>query len=207
MNCDVIELDFGGRSELHGQLSEWLRRLTHLKVLVLHSATVRGSLQVLKHVPMRKVDLSGTQVSGDIDLICNWESLEQLDLSNTQVTGELINKRGSFFFGNTLTTLKLADTNVSFMLSPSTWACQNLLRLDLSRSPIKGTMDGFLQSLGKCGSLGTVKLVGCNLTGTVPDIAHLSLANSLVTFDASFNRLSQVPGHGSGMIRDFLVES
>lgn len=191
--CEVIKIKLGDRSELHGQLSQWLRRLTKLKTLILHSANVTGTLQVLKHLPMRRVDLSGTQVSGDIALILNWQSLEQLDLSNTQVAGELINHKREFF-GKRLRTLKLANTNVSFMLNRYTWtwSCQKLVLLDLSRSPIESTMDRFLWTLGKCGSLGTLKLVACNLTGTIPDIARRPLADSLVTFDASFNHLSQV---------------
>ena len=203
----MIKIRFPERSELHGQLSDWLHRLTNLEVLVLHSANVTGNLHVLKHARMRRLDLSGTQVSGDIDLICNLERLKHLDLSYTQVAGELINQKRTSF-GKELVTLKLADTNISFMLSQDAWACPKLRLLDLSRSPIRDTSmgGGFLRTLGDCSSLGTVTLAGCNLTGTIPYIGDLPLANSLVTFDASFNDLSQVLVYRSGIIRDFLLE-
>ena len=89
-DCDVLKIDFHGRTELHGALNQALCKLPKLWKLDLKGATVSGDLAMLaKCKQLRTLDLSKTNVAGDVKALGNAVELEYLYLSGTKVEGDI----------------------------------------------------------------------------------------------------------------------
>lgn len=202
-DCDLVEINLGGRSDLSGRLGNKIQQLEKLQVLILKGTKVSGDLQTLKNAKdLERLDLFGTEVTGDIDLLRMLPSLFDVDVSKTRVTGQLncdyleYSWKPGNFFPTWFKSLNVADTNTSIILSglfDSINFYSSLVFLDLSGTRVENTSTaGLLESLQLCSSLTTLKVRGCKLTGTLPDIAAWPLANALMSLDLSSNRLSRV---------------
>ena len=93
-SCDVIEIDFKGDSELKGSLSPALCDLLKLKYLDLSETNVAGDVKALGNaVELIYLLLSNTKVEGDIEALHNLTKLERLHLENTNVSGNVASLR------------------------------------------------------------------------------------------------------------------
>jgi Leucine-rich repeat (LRR) protein len=204
-DCFLVEINLGGRSDISGRLGKKIQQLEGLVALILKGTKVSGDLQTLKNAKdLERLDLSGTEVTGDIDLIRMLPSLLDVDVSKTRVTGQLNCHHSEYsmkppLFRTWFKSLNVADTNTSIILSGLLDAdskdnfCSRLVFLDLSGTRVENTSTaGLLECLQLCSSLTTLKVTGCKLTGTLPDIAAWPLANPLMSLDLSSNRLSRV---------------
>ena len=204
-DCFLVEINLGGRSDISGRLGKKIQQLEGLVALILKGTKVSGDLQTLKNAKdLERLDLSGTEVTGDIDLIRMLPSLLDVDVSKTRVTGQLNCHHSEYsmkppLFRTWFKSLNVADTNTSIILSGLLDAdskdnfCSRLVFLDLSGTRVENTSTaGLLECLQLCSSLTTLKVTGCKLTGTLPDIAAWPLANPLMSLDLSSYRLSRV---------------
>ena len=87
--CRVTGIDFRGQ-ELHGTLPQELGELQELKKLDLSGTAVAGNLESLeKATKLKKLDLSGTAVAGNLKSLEKATKLKKLDLRGTAVAGNL----------------------------------------------------------------------------------------------------------------------
>ncbi|CAJ1374519.1 unnamed protein product [Effrenium voratum] len=185
--CKVETIHFRGR-KVQGSLDERIAELTELYNLDLSDSNVTGDLKVLeKNRQLRDLRLQRTRVTGDLSSLSQARGLQKLYLHRTQVTGDL----ASLSQATELTHLDLHDTRVKGDLSGLSQA-KGLQKLYLHRTQVTGD----LASLSQATDLTHLDLRNTRVTGDLSGLSQatelrcLYLHNTCVTGDLS--GLSQV---------------
>ena len=92
-DCDVFWIDLGGK-ELQGSLSPAFLNFPKLQYLNLSGTEVSGDLAMLaKCSQLAELDISKTKVAGDVKALQNASNLKKLNLSETKIFGEMASLR------------------------------------------------------------------------------------------------------------------
>ena len=136
-SCAVKWIQFPGRRGLGGWLHPEISKLTTLVHLELDDTNVSGSLDVLaNHTGLRNLQLRNTRVTGRLeDLPLKAKDLWSLDLTSTEVTGDL----AALANATELQYLRLSNTAVSGELK-SLANLNKLEELDLSETAVCGEL-------------------------------------------------------------------
>ena len=137
--CRVTGIDFRGQ-ELHGTLPQELGELQELKKLDLSGTAVAGNLESLEQATrLQQLDFSGTAVAGNLKPLEQATGLQQLDLSGTAVAGNL----ESLEKATKLKKLDLSGTAVAGNLK-SLEKATKLKKLDLRGTAVAGNLSVLL---------------------------------------------------------------
>ena len=202
-SCAVTwRIDLPGRRDLGGSLHPEISKLPKLEVLDLDDTNVSGSLDVLanntqlgwlwlRHTrvtgrledlpkALSKLDLTGTEVTGDLAALAHFTKLSHLRLSSTAVSGKL----KSLAKLKELKELDLSNTAVSGELQSLT-KLEKLTKLEMSNTAVSGK----LKSLEKLKRLQKLDLANLKVMGDVAvmaewsEIEHVDLSGTEVEFD------------------------
>jgi len=198
------------------------------EVIDLSRTNILGNIWVFQNAnDLLELYLADTKVAGSIDGILKWEAIRVVDLSRTQVTGELQKSwRGCC---KHLQVLKLSDSRVHFVpqgddlldlmdlkqmkdrLRNEKNGADNLLpaltSLEVSGCQLNVPVQNLILPLAACEHLGTIKAANCGLQNELPSLDPMPptkvdkvvspvtrsyLASSLETLDLSGNNLSHI---------------
>ena len=174
-NCDVLEIDFAFRTELHGALSPALCEFPKLWHLDLQETKVSGDLATLARCKaLQLLDLSETNVAGDVKVVENLVELHSLFLSDTKVDGNI----EALHNLTELVYLYLSNTKVEGNLE-ALHELTKLHRLCLENTNVSGDMASLREAKG----LDDVRITGSRITGGRCS-SHLSLFFCLVQLRA-----------------------
>ena len=151
---------------------------TNLTLLNLSNTQVSGDISALSNITnMRLLKCANTRITGNISALSNMNVISQIDLSNTNVSGDI----SALSQLTNLVNLLLSNTNVSGDISALS-NLVNLSTLTLDFTQISGKIDS-LANLTKLITLSGLK--GLSLTGDMSKIPagvyFISQANRKVT--------------------------
>ena len=131
--CEVKQLDFKGRKDLNGTLSQSFKELQSLLVLDLSDTKISGDLAVLANcTQMDNLFLRNTLVTGNFAALAE-AMIAFLDLSNSKVTGNLGDLNSGRLFS-----VRLSNTTITGDVAVlRTWP--RIMEVDLSDSEVTGT--------------------------------------------------------------------
>jgi len=206
----------------------WAEKKNFFAIIDLSRTKILGNIWVFQNANgLLELYLADTQVAGSVDGILKWGDIRVVDLSRTQVTGELRKSwRGCC---QRLQVLKLSESRVHFVpqgddlielmdlkqmddrgydykkgiddLLPA------LTSLEVSGCQLNAPVQNLILPLAACEHLGTIKAANCGLTGELPSLDPMPpttvdrevrlgtrsyLASSLETLDLSGNNLSYI---------------
>ena len=179
--CVVYEIYFPGRRDLRGSLHPQIAELAELQALVLDDTNVSGSLEVLaNNTQLERLYLRHTRVTGRLaDLSKTKEFLQFLDLTGTEVTGDLATLANFTWLNH----LRLSNTAVSGELK-SLAKLERLTELDLSNTAVSGELKS-LEKLTELKQLdlANLKVVGdAAVMAEWSKIEHIDISGTEVEF-------------------------
>ena len=183
VSCAVDVIHFRGH-DLGGALHPEIAELTQLEVLDLVDTNVSGSLEVLaNHTRLRNLQLRHTRVTGRLeDLPLKAKGLWRLDLTGTEVTGDV----AALADATKLEYLRLSNTAVSGELK-SLAKLEKLAALELSNTAVSGELKS-LEKLTELKKLDLSNTAACGELKSLAEMKYLKqldLANLKAIGDAS----------------------
>jgi len=198
------------------------------EVIDLSRTNILGNIWVFQNAnDLLELYLADTKVAGSIDGILKWDKVRVVDLSRTQVTGEL--RRSWRGRCKHLQVLKLSDSRARFVprgddlielmdlkqmndrLFNGNGGANALLpaltSLEVSGCQLNAPVQNLILPLAACEHLGTIKAANCGLQDGLPSLDPMPpttvdrevrlgersyLASSLETLDLSGNNLSYI---------------
>lgn len=212
---ELFELTLHG-TRVHGNLGA-LANLVYLTELELSGTAVTGSLKDLAgevHYDydmgnswLKRLLLSRTKVTGDLNTLLVFPELEVADLSHTAVAGRITRKWINRC--KNLQILKLQNSSVQFapqeedlqkLTASDTFLSGRFLprlkELDLSNCPVNSPVENVLMPLAMSKELASIKASGTGIYGETPELHTRSfifaLAECLVMLDLSRNNVTGV---------------
>ena len=169
-SCAVSEIKRPGH-DLGGTLHPQISKLTELRFLDLSGSNVSGSLEVLaNHTKLAWLSLRHTRVGGRLEALSKARDLEHLDLTGTEVTGDV----AALANATRLFDLHLSNTAVSGELK-SLAKLERLTELDLSNTAVSGE----LKSLAQLKRLQKLDLSNTAVSGELQSLAKLERLQEL----------------------------
>eukprot|EP00434_Breviolum_minutum_P024948 symbB.v1.2.022037.t1/scaffold1936.1/size153520/11 len=163
---------------------------------------------------MHRIDLSHTNVLGDIDVMLDWRNIKHVDFSHTRVSGEMAGRDPSTsaqlhkpvhllnseaiprtlpWRTTKLKTLNLGHTPVTFL--PKAWEkygnafsddiMPQLTQLDLSGTSLNTSVAKLFFFLQDCRQLSSLKAADCDLNGKIPSFSDVQ-AHGNLRFEPKF---------------------
>ena len=179
--CAVSRIELPGRRDLGGALHPEISKLMELNLLDLSGTNVSGSLEVLaNNTRLDYLYLRHTRVTGRLEDLPKAKRLGRLDLTGTEVAGDL----AALANATQLRYLLLSNTAVSGELQ-SLANLKRLWKLELANLKVVGE----LKSLEKLTDLKELDLANLKVVGNAAVMAewskieHVDLSGTQVEFD------------------------
>ncbi|XP_070018353.1 receptor-like protein 9DC3 [Nicotiana sylvestris] len=177
INCNYLELLDLGKNELNDTFPKWLGILPNLKILILRSNKLHGSIRASRNrnlfSQLQVLDLSSNAFNGNLPTVF-FENFQAMKINDENMSTPMY--VGYEYYSVTITTKGL---NLVFVQVLTT----NIV-IDLSKNGFEGQIPS---SIGDLIGLRTLNLSHNGLEGLIPtSLQYLSVLESL---DLSFNKI------------------